>query len=61
MRAFLPLLPLSLLVCDVVSPEVLDLVLGPDDAEVHVGAGAHVVEDAGSDGVANELLGAVDL
>ena len=42
---------------DVEAAEVLDVVVGSDDGDVDVGAGAHVVEDAGGDGVADELLG----
>ena len=50
------LLPDALLIGDLVATEVIDLIVGPNHAEVHVGAGAHVVEDTGGDGVADQLL-----
>ena len=42
--------------CHVI-PEVSDVVSGFDDGDVDVGSGAHVVDDAGGDGVADQLLG----
>lgn len=48
--------PVPLPVGHVVGPEEIQLVLA-DDADVDVAAGAQVVEDAGGDGVAHELLG----
>ncbi len=37
-------------------PKVIDLVSGLDNGQVDVAARAHVVSDAGGDGVANQLL-----
>jgi len=37
-------------------PDVFDLVAGLDDANVDVGPGSHVVQDAGGDSVADQLL-----
>lgn len=48
--------PHSLLVGLVVGSDVVHLALG-DDTQVNVAAGTQVVEDAGSDGVAHQLLG----
>ena len=37
-------------------PDVIDLVSGLEDADVDVGARAHVVQDAGRDRVPDQLL-----
>ena len=50
---FVLLVPLPLDVGDIESSEILNVVVGLDNAEVDVATGTHVVEDARSDGVAD--------